>query len=95
MHPSGQQPNEGETAGVITRPPLLFLAALLLGFVLERLAPSAFALSGCYLIHWTVRRFSDLHRSGAGSCGYSRLLPGGNTSTYERAHPCAGYDRYS
>jgi protein-S-isoprenylcysteine O-methyltransferase Ste14 len=54
MHPSGQQTNEGETAGVIARPPLLFLAALLLGFALERLVPSAFTLSGCYLVHWTV-----------------------------------------
>lgn len=54
MHLSAQQTNEGETAGVITRSPLLFLAALLLGFALERLVPSAFTLSGCYLVHWTV-----------------------------------------
>jgi protein-S-isoprenylcysteine O-methyltransferase Ste14 len=75
MHPSGQQPNEGETAGVITRPPLLFLAALLLGFVLERLVPSAFALSGCYLIHWTVGGsliFIGLGLAAAGIRDFSR-----------------------
>jgi len=54
MHLSGQQTNEDETAGVITRPPLLFLAALLLGFSLERLVPSASTLSGRYLVHWTI-----------------------------------------
>jgi len=35
MDPAGQQVTGNETAGVIARPPLLFLAALLLGFALD------------------------------------------------------------
>ena len=37
--PAGQQVNDTGTAGVIARPPLLYLAALLLGFVLDHLLP--------------------------------------------------------
>jgi protein-S-isoprenylcysteine O-methyltransferase Ste14 len=36
--------NDTETAGVVARPPLLFLAALLLGFALDHLLPVAFPL---------------------------------------------------
>ena len=43
MDPAGQQVNDTGTAGVIARPPLLFLAALLLGFVSDRLLPLPFA----------------------------------------------------
>lgn len=39
------------TAGVIARPPLLFLAALLLGFVADRLLPLPFPLPGSDLVH--------------------------------------------
>jgi protein-S-isoprenylcysteine O-methyltransferase Ste14 len=37
MDTAGQQMNDTGTAGVIARPPLLFLAGLLLGFVLDHL----------------------------------------------------------
>ena len=40
---AGQQANDTGTAGVIARPPLLFLAALLLGLALDRLLPLPFA----------------------------------------------------
>lgn len=40
MDPAATEPG---TAGVIARPPLLFLAALLLGFVSDRLLPLPFA----------------------------------------------------
>ena len=39
-------------AGVIARPPLLFLAALLLGFALDRLLPLSFAVPGGDAVHW-------------------------------------------
>src|SRR6266700_941344 len=39
------------TAGVIARPPLLFLAALLLGFVLDHLLPLQFPVPRIDLIH--------------------------------------------
>jgi protein-S-isoprenylcysteine O-methyltransferase Ste14 len=45
------------TAGVIARPPLLFLAGLLLGFVSDRLVPLPFA----------VPRIDPVHRIIAGS----------------------------
>jgi hypothetical protein len=52
--PAGQQANDAATAGVIARPPLLFLAALLLGFALDRLLSLPVTLPGGDLVHWTV-----------------------------------------
>jgi len=46
--------NDTETAGVIARPPLLFLAALLLGFVLDRLLRLPFPVPGTDLVHWIL-----------------------------------------
>lgn len=45
------------TAGVIGRPPLLFLGALLLGFVLDWLLPLPLALPGISLVHWIIGGF--------------------------------------
>ena len=52
---AGQQTNDTETAGVIARPPLLFLASLLIGFALDHLLPLPFPLPR-----------TDLHRIIAG-----------------------------
>ena len=41
-----------ETAGAIARPPLLFLAALLLGFVTDHLLPLAFPVPPVGPAHW-------------------------------------------
>jgi protein-S-isoprenylcysteine O-methyltransferase Ste14 len=46
--------NDTETAGVIARPPALFLAALLLGLVADRLLPSPFAFPESDLLRWTI-----------------------------------------
>jgi protein-S-isoprenylcysteine O-methyltransferase Ste14 len=46
--------NHTGTAGVIARPPVLFLAALLLGLVSDRLLPSPFAVPKADLVHWTL-----------------------------------------
>jgi len=55
MDPLGQQASDIATAGVITRPPLLFLAALVLGFAADRLVPLRLdPIPGSYLVHWTV-----------------------------------------
>src|SRR5918995_1428923 len=54
MDSAGQQAPDPETAGVIARPPLLFLAALLIGFVLDRLLLSPFPLPGIDLVHWII-----------------------------------------
>ncbi len=50
--PAGQQATDTGTAGVIARPPLLFLAALLLGLVLDRLLP--LPVPGLDGVHWIV-----------------------------------------
>src|SRR5829696_786095 len=41
-----------DTAGVIARPPLLFLAALVLGFIADHLLPLPFPISRISLAHW-------------------------------------------
>src|SRR5262245_57444705 len=47
-----QRVTDTGTAGVIARPPLLFLAALLLGFVSDRLLP--FPVPRIDLVHWII-----------------------------------------
>jgi protein-S-isoprenylcysteine O-methyltransferase Ste14 len=42
--PAGQQIDDAGTADVIARPPFLYLAALLLGFISDRLLPLPFAI---------------------------------------------------
>ena len=54
MDSAGPQVNDTATAGVIARPPLLFLAALLLGFASDRLLPFPFTVPGRDPVHWTV-----------------------------------------
>ncbi len=53
LDPAGQQVNATKTAGVIARPPLLFLAALLLGLASDRLLPWPFDVPGTDLVYWT------------------------------------------
>jgi len=70
-----QQANDTATAGVIARPPLLFLAALLLGFASDRLVPLPFILPGGYLVHGTVAGYLiliGLTLAAAGIRNFSR-----------------------
>ena len=53
MDPVGPQVSETATAGVIARPPLLFLGALLLGFALDRLLSFPFAVPLSGPARWT------------------------------------------
>jgi protein-S-isoprenylcysteine O-methyltransferase Ste14 len=52
MDPPGQHVNDTETAGVIARPGLLFLAALLLGLASDRLLGRPFAVLGTDPVRW-------------------------------------------
>ena len=52
--PAGQRITGTGTAGVIARPPLLFLAGLLIGFVLDRLLRLPFPVPGIDLVHWII-----------------------------------------
>ena len=54
MGPTEQQVTDTGTAGVIARPPLLFLAALLLGFVSDRLLPLPFPVPTIDLVRWII-----------------------------------------
>lgn len=54
MDRAGHQVDDTGTAGVIARPPLLFLAAVLLGFVSDRLLPLPFPAPGIDLVHWMI-----------------------------------------
>ena len=52
MDRAEQQITDTGTAGVIARPPLLFLAALLLGFVFDHLLPLPFPVARSGSVHW-------------------------------------------
>ena len=54
MAPASQQARDAATAGVITRPPFLYLASLILGLVLEHLLPLRLSLPGAAVMQWTV-----------------------------------------
>lgn len=54
MERAGQQVTDTGTAGVIARPPLLFLAALLFGFVMDHLQPLSFRIPRIDLGHRTI-----------------------------------------
>jgi protein-S-isoprenylcysteine O-methyltransferase Ste14 len=54
MNPAGRQATDTGTAGVIARPPLIFLAALLLGLASDRLLPLPFAVPQADLAHWII-----------------------------------------
>jgi protein-S-isoprenylcysteine O-methyltransferase Ste14 len=54
MDPAGHQVDDTGTAGVIVRPPLLFLTALLLGVLSDRLLPLQFPVPGIDLVHWVI-----------------------------------------
>jgi len=54
MGRADQQGHDASTARPIVRPPLLFLACLILGLVLDRVWPLPIALPGTMLLRWTV-----------------------------------------
>jgi protein-S-isoprenylcysteine O-methyltransferase Ste14 len=75
MGPAGQQVNDTATAGVIARPPLIFLAGLLLGLAFDRLLPWPFAVPGTDLVHWMTGGsmiLVGLALATAGICNFSR-----------------------
>jgi len=62
--PVGQEMTDAGTAGVVARPPLLFLGALLLGFVMDHLLPLPFPVS----------RIGPAHFISAGVAGLLILI---------------------
>ena len=49
---AGPQLENTGNAGVIARPPLIFLATLIFGFVMDHLVPLGFPISRIGLAHW-------------------------------------------
>ena len=54
MGSARQPPSDAATAGVIVRPPLLYLGCLLLGLALDRVLPLPLTLPEAALIRWTA-----------------------------------------
>jgi protein-S-isoprenylcysteine O-methyltransferase Ste14 len=54
MSSASQQPRDAAAPSVISRPPLLYLACLLLGIALDRLLPLPLALPGAAPMQWTA-----------------------------------------
>ena len=52
MDSVGQQVTDTATAGAVVRPPYLFLAVLLLGFVADHVLPLPFPVPRVGLVHW-------------------------------------------
>jgi len=77
MEPAGQQLTDTGTAGVIARPPLLFLAALLIGLVSEWLRPLPFPVPGIDLVHWTIGGFLILTGLALAAAGIRNFLRAG------------------
>jgi protein-S-isoprenylcysteine O-methyltransferase Ste14 len=71
----GQHVNDAGTAGVIARPPLLFLGALLLGLASDHLLPLPFAVPEADRVHWIIGGSLipiGLALAGAGIRNFSR-----------------------
>jgi protein-S-isoprenylcysteine O-methyltransferase Ste14 len=54
MGPASQQASDTAVAGVIARPPFLYLACLILGLALDHLLPLPLTLPGAALLQWTA-----------------------------------------
>ena len=73
--PAGQRVNDTGTAGVITRPPLLFGAAFLIGLAADRQWPVPLTVPQSDLVHWFVAGFlivGGLALAAAGIRDFSR-----------------------
>jgi protein-S-isoprenylcysteine O-methyltransferase Ste14 len=54
MSPASQKASDTAVAGVVARPPLLYLGCLVLGFALDRLLPLPLSFPALSLVRWTA-----------------------------------------
>jgi len=54
MGPASQRSRDNATAGVITRPPFLYLGCLILGLILDQVLPQPLTLPETALLLWTA-----------------------------------------
>lgn len=95
---AGQQGTDTGTAGVIARPPRLFLAALLIGFALDRLRRLPFPLPGIELVHWIIGGpliLAGLALAAVGIRNFSRAGTPVRTITPTRALVTTGIHRWT
>jgi len=98
MHPAESQGPAIATAGVIARPPLLFLAALLLGFTTDRWLPFPFTIPAGDPVRWTVAgslTLIGLALAAAGIRNFSRAATPVPTNQPPRALVTTGIHGYS
>lgn len=96
--PAGQQLTDTATAGVIARPPVLFLAALLLGPASDHLLPLRFAVPETDLVHWIIAGsliLIGLALAAAGIRDFSRAGTPVPTNAPTRALVTAGMHGWS
>jgi protein-S-isoprenylcysteine O-methyltransferase Ste14 len=74
---TGHEGQDMATAGVIARPPLLFLGALVLGLVADRLLPLPFALPGGATVRWMIGGLPILAGLALASTGIRNFLRAG------------------
>lgn len=74
---SGQGASDTATAGVIARPPFLFLGALVLGLVADRLLPPPFAMPGGELARWGIGGLLILAGLALAATGIRNFLAAG------------------
>jgi protein-S-isoprenylcysteine O-methyltransferase Ste14 len=94
----GPQVNDPSIAGVIARPPLLFLAALLLGLVSDRLLPFALTAPAGDAVQWTVASglmLLGLALAAAGIRNFARSATPVRTSEPTRAMVTTGIHGWS
>jgi len=87
-----------DTAGVIARPPLLFLGALLLGFVSDRLLPLPIAIPRFDPVQWIIAGFvilMGLTVAAAGIGNFSRAKTPVPTNQPTRALVTTGIHRWT
>ena len=77
MDAAQQQVTNAATAGVIARPPLLFVAALVLGFVSDSLLGSKFRVPRIDLIHWVIAASLILIGLGLAAAGIRNFTRAG------------------
>jgi protein-S-isoprenylcysteine O-methyltransferase Ste14 len=93
-----RSPDMADTAGVIARPPLLFLGALILGIVADRLLPLGYPFPGGAPLRWTAAIVLVLSGVGvvtAGIRNFSRAATPVPTTEPTRALVTTGIHSWS